>query len=257
MTTGLQPDLSVRQAHAGKVTPTPNGWRLSIPGGQKGGYRLAQLDDYGALPRRKFCWHPPLTFSLRARVSAANLPGTWGFGLWNDPFGLSLGFGGTPGRLPALPQAAWFFHASSENYLALRNDLPARGFFAGTFHSPRPPSILLAPGLLALPGLALRPASRLLRRLASGFVQQDGAAVQIEVTGWHTYRLHWQKAQVDFQVDDRPILQTRLSPPSPLGLVIWIDNQYAAWGPDGQLGYGSLENPEAFLEIEAMKLSAG
>jgi len=58
---------------------------------------------------------PPCTFSLHARLSGTDLPGTWGFGLWNDPFGLSLGFGGQAARLPALPQAAWFMHASPPN----------------------------------------------------------------------------------------------------------------------------------------------
>jgi hypothetical protein len=41
-----------------------------------------------------------------------------------------------------------------------------------------------------------------------------------------------------------------VSPHSPLGLVIWIDNQYAAFTPEGRLGFGALENPEpAWLEI--------
>jgi hypothetical protein len=31
-------------------------------------------------------------------------------------------------------------------------------------------------------------------------------------------------------------------PQSRLGLVIWIDNQYAAFPPDGKLGFGTLPN---------------
>ncbi|MDP3184096.1 MAG: hypothetical protein Q8M58_02365 [Anaerolineales bacterium] len=257
------PTLNPRFTPGASVTPIADGgWHLEIPSGQRGQYRLAQLDDYSRLSRRAFLWRPPLTpreprgvaLSLRARVSAHDLPGTWGFGLWNDPFGFAIGFGGTARRLPALPNAAWFFHASPENYLSLRgvsgNEIPANGFFAGTFRSPRWSSLLLAPGLLALPLLALRPVSRLLRRLASQIVCQDAAAVRVDVTQWHEYTLSWLCEAARFEVGGKVILTTPLAPHGPLGLVIWIDNQYAAWRPDGSLGYGTLENPAAWLEIE-------
>ncbi|MCG2786269.1 MAG: hypothetical protein L6461_14320 [Anaerolineae bacterium] len=248
----MTPALTPHFTPSASVTPTPNGWRLSIPAGPRGQYRLAQLDDYAHLPRSAFPRSPPFTLSLHARASATDLPGTWGFGLWNDPFGFALGFGNTPGRLPALPNAAWFFHASPENYLSLRNDTPANGFFAGTFRSPRWPAPLLALALLALPLLALRPASRLLRRLASHIVRQDGSAVGVDVTQWHDYSIHWQTGAVLFFVDGAEILRTPLAPRGPLGLVLWIDNQYAAWRPDGSLGYGTLENPAAWLEIDKL-----
>jgi hypothetical protein len=255
---GSTPELYPRTTPAASVTPTAGGWRLAIPDGLRGSYRLAQIDDYMHLPRRAFPWYLPLTpreprgvaLSLRARLSASNLPGTWGFGLWNDPFGFAIGFGGTRRRLPALPNTAWFFHASPENYLSLLNDTPPNGFFAGTFRSPRWPLPLLAPALLALPFLALRPASRLLRRLAGRLVRQDGNAVSVDVTQWHDYSIHWQADVVVFLVDGVEILRTPLAPRGPLGLVLWIDNQYAAWRPDGRLGYGTLANPAAWLEIE-------
>ena len=102
----------------------------------------------------------------------------------------------------------------------------------------------------APPLLALRPASRLLRRLAGRLVQQDGSALGVDVTQWHEYSIHWQADAVAFLVDGAEILRTPLAPRGPLGLVIWIDNQYATWRPDGRLGYGTLENPAAWLEIE-------
>ncbi|HNB51355.1 MAG TPA: hypothetical protein PK530_05410, partial [Anaerolineales bacterium] len=95
-------------------------------------YRLAQGDDYYGLPRARFPWHPPVSFHVRARASHTVSPGTWGFGLWNDPMSLSLGFG-SGRKLPALPNTAWFFFASPENHLSLRGDLPANGALAGTF----------------------------------------------------------------------------------------------------------------------------
>jgi hypothetical protein len=270
-------ELTPRQTPGASVSRTADGWRLDIPAGPRRAYRLAQVDDYMSLPRRAFPAQPPWTLSLRARLSAAHLPGTWGFGLWNDPFGFAIGFGGTARRLPALPNAAWFFHASEESCLSLqpcrceppffggeatpspagrllrqkspRSDTPANGFFAGTFLSPRWPSPLLAPALPALPLLALRPASRLLRRLAGSIVRQDGCALNVDVTGWHAYSLRWQPEAVTFLVDGAELLRTPLAPRPPLGLVIWMDNQYAAWRPDGSLGYGTLENAEAWMEI--------
>jgi hypothetical protein len=246
--------LLPRSTGGGGVTLIPNGWHLSLPSGPSGNYRLAQLDDYGRAPRRRLPWGPPLTLSLRARVSAPDLPGTWGFGLWNDPFGFSLGFGGNPGRLPALPQTAWFFSASAENMLALGEAVPANGLFAGSFRSPRTPVLLLAPGLLAAPLLLLRPFSRLLRRLAGWFVRQEGALVSVDETSWHTYSINWLGESLRWEVDGRIILQSDRPPQAPLGLVLWIDNQFAAWRPDGRLGYGTLASPDAWLEITGLEV---
>jgi hypothetical protein len=253
--------LSPRQAGSGIVQRTSAGWRLEIPAGPAREYRLAQLDNYARTPRKSLNHTPPWIFYLRARASKVDLPGTWGFGLWNDPFGLSLGFGGgKPVRLPTLPQTAWFMQASRPNWLSLRDDperAPANGFFAGTFRSPKLSALLLAPGLLALPLCTIRPISRWLRRLAARIIQQDGIRVDLDVTEWHEYSIQWLKESCIFSVDGKKLLQTTCSPAAPLGIVIWIDNQYAAWTPEGRLGYGTLENPTAWLEIEEMKILEG
>jgi hypothetical protein len=251
-------ELSPRLAGSATLNRTAGGWQMDLPAGLSRTYRLAELDDYANSSRNRLKYSPPWSFSLRARLSSADLPGTWGFGLWNDPFGLSLGFGGQAVRLPALPQTVWFMHASPPNWLTLRDDpipasgqaIPANGFFAGTFRSPRIPSLVLLPGMLILPLCAIRPISRLLRRLASRIVRQDAIAVNVDVTQWHEYSLQWLDKSCTFSVDGSRILETPCSPRPPLGLVIWIDNQYAAWTPQGQLAYGTLENPAARLEIE-------
>jgi len=230
-------------------------WQLSIPAGEPGNYRLAQLDDYRPYRRRDLPWKPPLSMTLRARASASQLPGTWGFGLWNDPFSLALGFGGGARRLPALPNAAWFFFASEQNHLALRDDLPGSGALAATFCSPAVPSLLLGLGLPALPLLALRPSARGLRRLASKIIQQDATVLQIEPGEWHKYRLEWRPGEVSFVVDEKEALRTPLAPRGPLGLVLWIDNQYAAFPPDGRPRYGFQANAEpAWIEIADLQL---
>src|SRR5512135_1952178 len=110
---GLKPRLS---PDAQVISGGQAIWRLTIPPGSSQHYRLAQLDDYDALPRRAFSWEPPLSFALQARASARVIPGTWGFGLWNDPFGMGLLGGTNVLGLPALPNTAWFFFASPQNY---------------------------------------------------------------------------------------------------------------------------------------------
>jgi hypothetical protein len=248
----LQPTITPGAA----VEPgEPGLWRLSVPVGPSGVYRLAQLDDYTRLPRRAFPWRPPLSLRLRARASGENLPGTWGFGLWNDPFSLSLGLGGGVRKLPALPNAAWFFFASPQNYLSLRDDLPASGALAAAFQSPNLPSIALSPAALLLPLLALRPLARLFRRLGRSLVRQDAARLELDATAWHTYQIQWQPHTLRFHVDEHCVLETGCSPSAPLGLVLWIDNQYAAFTPQGRLQYGALSNEqEAWIEVKDVEL---
>src|SRR6266545_7048396 len=109
-----------KDARVEEISRDSSHYLLSIPSGKADGYRLAQLDDYAKLRRMDFPLRFPLGLGLLARTSSNSIHGTWGFGLWNDPFGLSLGFGGNPFRLPALPNAAWFFGASEENYLSFK-----------------------------------------------------------------------------------------------------------------------------------------
>lgn len=235
--------MKARATRGAGVDETLKGWMLRIPEGDSRGYRLAQLDDYARLPRREFPHHS-LDLSLRARTSAESTPGTWGFGVWNDPFGLSLGFGGSPFRLPALPNAAWFFYASPQNYLSFRDDKPAQGFLAQTFRGPR-----FHPSLIGA-GLALPFSPRTTRRMLGNVIGEDGVALSVDVTQWHAYRLRWSPRRVVFEVDQAVVLETSVSPHPPLGVVIWIDNQFAAFTPEGKISFGVLENPKAWLEIE-------
>ncbi len=250
------PALNPNKTDGSRVEASGEGaWRLEIPAGPKGRYRLAQVDDYDALPRRSFRWQAPFRLSLRARASAETIPGTWGFGLWNNPFGMAILKGAEMLRLPALPNCAWFFFASPPNYLSLRDDLPARGGLAATFRSSRLPSPLFALVAPALPLLLWRPAARRLRRMARGFVQQDAVELAFSPTEWHTYALSWQAEEVTYWVDGEIVLVTDQAPHGPLGLVIWVDNQYAALAPDGRVGFGTLANPEpAWIEVKELEV---
>jgi hypothetical protein len=226
-----------------------------LPSGAANRYRLAQLDDYSDLSRKRFQHQAPRRLGLRARASAVDIPGTWGFGLWNDPFSMGLLTGQGLLRLPALPDTAWFFFASPPNYLSLRDDLPAQGWLAATFQSPALANALLPFSLLALPLLALPPAARWLRRLGRRIVRQAAVKLPADPTEWHDYGLHWKMDQVSFLVDGLTVLETEVAPGDRLGLVIWIDNQYLSIAPDGRLRYGLLASSEHnWIEVSELSL---
>ena len=250
------PVLHISQSPSAQVVELgANSWRLEIAASPRRFYRLAQLDDYTRLPRSEFRWKPPVTLRLQARVSSQNLPGTWGFGIWNDPFSFLLGSDRQMKRFPTLPDAAWFFHASPQNYLSFRDDLAACGFLAATFSSRKVPTALLA---LASPvlGLTLLPwTAQLVRRVLRRQVRQTSSSIDLDVTGWHTYTLEWEDGQVRFSQEGIKLLRTDIAPHPPLSLVIWIDNQYAALPPRGRLKYGTLPNPEpAWMEVRQIEV---
>ena len=257
--------MKARATPNASVQVTQNGWRLGIQKGDSLSYRDAQLDDYSGLPRHKFP-HRTLSLSLRAKASSSSIAGTWGFGLWNDPFGMSLGFGGSPFRLPMLPNAVWFFYGSKENYLSFKtggfdtgekNTRPTQppavnGFMAQTFRSPKFHPLLIPAGL-TLPFSPLRKTSR---KLLSKVINEDSIALSVDVTQWHRYRLEWSLKRVLFYVDDAPVFESPVSPNAsrPLGVIIWIDNQYAAFTPEGKIAFGVLEGEEEWLEIEDLEI---
>ena len=257
-------NLASHHSPGARVDEIERGWQLSIPSGKADHYRFAQLDDYTQVSWRLFPHRFGLSpstsvstgstqrlrtsLSLLARTSTKSIAGTWGFGLWNDPFGLSLGFGGNPFRLPALPNAVWFFSASEENYLSFsegrtHRSAPTHGFMAQTFRSPNFHPLLIPAGL------ALPFSRKATRRLLGKIIGEDGIALSVDVSQWHRYSLTWEEKRVSLEVDEVQVFESPVSPNPPLGLVIWIDNQYAAFTPEGKIAMGVLQNEEAWLEI--------
>ena len=251
----MQADLSAKTTAGASAEKSDNSLLLTMPPGPKGQYRLAQFDDYAQVKRADFPWQEPISFSLRARCSNRQHAGTWGFGLWNDPFSANLGIAGSLRRLPALPNCAWFFYGSAPNYLEIYDRYPAQGFLAATFSSALIPAPVLLFGLALTPFLALPVTARLIRKLLRVFIKQDAASIKIDPTDWHVYRLVWQPDRVRFYVDENCILQTSIAPKGHLGLVLWVDNQFAAFPADGRLRFGTLANPaETSLEISDLTL---
>lgn len=105
--------------------------------------------------------------------------------------------------------------------------------------------------LLFLPGIAKR-----LRSFMGDLIREDGFQIACDVTRWQAYALEWRLDRVIFQVEGEPVFETRNIPQGPLGLVIWIDNQYLAFPPDGRLAYGTLEVLDpAWLEIRGISVN--
>jgi hypothetical protein len=246
--------VNIRCTSGAEVTETGRGNACCrIPSGPQNRYRLAQLDDYGGLPRGEYRWEPPVTLTLTARAGSAHIPGTWGFGFWNAPLSFSLGLGGAS-PFPALPSAAWFFHTSPDSHLSFRDDLPGRGFLAQTFRPRKSPVSTLLKAFAGLPFALLPPAARRLRRFVSrSLIDESGKELPgVDVTGQHSYTLEWEPETVRFRIDGETVHETDIVPRPPLGLVIWIDNQYAAFTPGGRLRYGlhASEEPQVLELIE-------
>lgn len=254
--------MEARATKNASVEKIDNGWRLGIRAGNASSYRDAQLDDYSGLSRSRFLHRPEssrgmtLKLCLCARYSTPSAAGTWGFGLWNDPFGLSLGFGGNPFRLPALPNAAWFFYASKENYLSFKSPSTdaqggvANGFMAQTFRAPRFHPLLIPAGL------ALPFSRRTTRKFLGKVIDEDSSAIRVDTTQWHRYSLEWSAERVIWDVDEVRVFESPISPNPPLGIIIWIDNQYAAFTPEGKLSAGVLEGREEWLEVKDLEIKS-
>jgi len=145
---------------------------------------------------------------------------------------------------------------------------PTNGFMAQIFRSPKfHPWLIIA-------GLALPFSRKMARRLLSRMIEEDGVQLwnqgarslivtsklvdskSVDPTQWHRYRLDWSLKRVSFEVDDAQVFESSVSPNPPLGLVIWIDNQYAAFTPEGKIGFGVLENAEpAWLEVKEILIN--
>ncbi len=222
--------------------------RLVLPP-MAAGYGDAQVDDYGRFPSRKYyLWGPGCELRLTARFShnADELLGTAGFGFWNAPFG------DPTIRFPALPQAAWFFFASSPANLPFAPpDQPGRGWFAATMDSSTPYALAMAP--FAPLFLLLNQFSKLRRRLWPLLRKRLGisfAPIYVPMGEWHTYQLQWRESGCTFCVDETSVLETPHSPHGPLGFVCWIDNQYMVARVNGRFSWGTLSTAKTqWLEL--------
>ncbi len=249
-------DLQPHLLGGGQVLPVDGGgFRLELPALPRG-YADAQVDDCKGRRRSAFAWAPPIRLTLRARASHPAPPGTLGFGFWNDPFGLSLGGAGGLQKLPAAPQAAWFFNGAPPNDLSFVRGGGGAGWKAVSLRAPTLPSMLFVPGA-ALAFLAGN--APLLRKWVVRAVQTAVTASEAELTApldeWHTYQLDWSASGVRFNVDEATVLDSSVAPRGPLGFVAWIDNQFAVLSERAGIRFGVVPTTApAWLEIADLEI---
>lgn len=243
--------LNVTGAGGGGLVRTHAGLRFVNPAGTARRYGNAQIDDYQGLPRQDFPWRPPLQLSVEARFShpSGQLRGTAGFGFWNDPFWM------TGRRFLALPAACWFFYASAPSDMPLALEAPGAGWKAATLdaRSPRAAAHLAA----LAPVIPLLRMARLRARLWPHFqraLRIAEAPLAADMTAWHSYALVWEPESVQFAVDGHVVLRST-APAGPLGLVVWLDNQWMVARPDGRIGGGVLARTATqWMEVRCLKL---
>lgn len=227
------------------------GVRLMVSAADGARYHNAQLDDYAHGIGERMRWRPPLRLHVRARFShdQDRLRGTAGFGFWNDPFGM------TQRTHFRMPRAIWFFFGGPPTNLPLAYGVPGHGWKAATVDAQRWEAAALAPTaplvvpLIRVPALYRWLWPRLQRRLRIG-----EAMIPVDLRAWHVYEIEWEKETCRFWVDDQRVLDLPFAPGGPMGLVIWIDNQYMIATPQGRFGHGVVATEPQWLEIGALQI---
>lgn len=245
--------MNTLEVGGGKVERDGAVTRFVIPPTTARAYADAQWFDYRGLRRSKFPHRAPFHLSLRARFShhADQIGGTAGFGLWNDPFTLS------GGGVLAAPNTIWFFAASPPNDQYLCDGVRGQGWKAAALNTGGYPALMMMPGaavavlLTRIPGLG-RPIMRFARRM----IKASERLLEAQMTEWHDYALEWNEGLAAFRVDGVEVLRAASPPAGPLGLVIWIDNQYAMASESGQFKFGLIaHSEERWLDIEALTIN--
>ncbi len=249
---GLSLDWLTEEAGGAIVAVHHRILRLTNPLSTHGHYTNAQIDDYRTLKRSAFRWRPPLTMAVRARFSHEKTVGTAGFGFWNEPFTRTLS------RFPALPRAIWFFYAGPRSAMELALDVPGRGWKAATFDARRWPFVWLAP--TAPIAFALMRVKRFYRKLwplGQRAIGVSETLLDTSITEWHTYEIEWAEEHAHFFLDGEPVLSCRNPPTGPLGLVVWLDNQYMIVTPQGRFDNGLVKREEPqWLELDWIKVES-
>ena len=235
---------------SGKVIHLPDEHstiRLLRSSAERNRYSNAQIDDYYP----GLTYQAPLRLQLKATFSHSidTLKGTAGFGFWNVPF--------APGtRRLRFPKAAWFFFGSPPLNLPFVMGVPGHGFKASTIDATHPLFFTLLPmapiGFLLM---RIRPVYRRLWRIGQHAIRADETLLNLDITESHLYQLDWLPGKIIFSIDDEIMYSTRYSPTGKMGFVAWIDNQYAVVTPQGNFGWGLLEESESqWLDIRDLSI---
>lgn len=252
----MEPDLTKLEIGSGRVTAIPDGWRLTLPATPRG-YGDAQIDDTRGRRRSALLHHPPTRLALDARAMANPLIGTLGFGLWNDPFPAFGGAAGSDRWLPASPNALWFFGRWPPADLPFAAGADGTGWCAASIRTPRLPGLIVAAlGAAVVVAAAMRPLRKTVWRSFWRRTSGHQHTLEMDVSAWHQYSIEWLEGAAEFAVDGALVLRVNDPPDGPLGLVIWIDNQWASFSEADGLGFGTVSTvSEAALEIRNLRLN--
>ena len=224
--------LNVVEQGYGEVTPSVDGWELQVSQTTAATYSNAMITTYRS--RQDFTFTSGTRLELTAHLEG-ELHGTAGFGFWNHPYGLGM----------RLPRAIWFFFSSSPSEMSLAMDVPGRGFKAAVFDAQRWLFYLLLPA--APIGMLLMRFPAFYRRLWPVGQRAIGVDEAMLDGGLllkpRRYTIDWNDLSVSFKIDDEMVLTTRHVPRGKLGLVAWIDNQYAVITPQGKFHFGLVDVP--------------
>lgn len=124
--------------------------------------------------------------------------------------------------------------------------------------APQIPPLLFALGATAGWALTQLPLLRpILMNFALSQVKASESALEcIDLRDWHAYDIRWGREQIEFALDETPILRSRLTLSAPLGFVTWIDNQYAKATPEDGLRFGTVQTDTGqWLEIDDLSLT--
>jgi hypothetical protein len=249
----LRAQWHITQQGSGVVERLGSALRLSVqPTADRSAYHNAQITDYNPVQRR-FVLRPPLRVTVEACLStpADTVRGTAGFGLWNHTYDPTRrGF--------RLPQTAWFFFASADSNLALAQGVLGWGWKAAALDAGRWQARALLPLTpLAIPLMRIPPLYRRLYPLAQAVLGVGERALDAALLAqMRRYEILWQRDGLRFSVDGETVFQADHAPRGPLGLIAWIDNQYAVVTPQGQFAFGvcPLAQPQA-MTLQRLEVS--
>lgn len=142
--------------------------------------------------------------------------------------------------------------------MALARDVPGHGWKVATLDAGRPLALALLP--LAPFGFLLMRVPALYRRLwpvAQRAIGVSEALLPVDLSEPHTYSLDWLPDGVTFRVDRQIVHEATASPRGPLGLIAWMDNQYAIITPQGRIGFGVTPIPrEQWLALDEIAIES-
>ncbi len=231
------------------IEHAPGSLRLVLEGAEEGQLSDAEIDDHRTVPRHRLPWKPPLRLTVRARAShgSGELLGTAGFGFWNDPFDWV-------GNVQVPPNALWFFYASPQSDMALDPGARGNGWKAATLNGGHADKATMTLGnfIFQLPGM-----SRLVFQMAQTRIHAHERVLdEVDLTGWHDYRIDWSAETAAFFVDDVQVLAAPHPPLEALGFVAWVDNNVAVMGPGREFAFARMAIPQRqWLELSHVSIT--